>query len=364
MLVSYRLLRERYPEASITVFSNNTSNNKDSVYPAAYNQYIPKLLGDEVDLIDWTQKSHFDLIFYGGGGHYFDHSRGPSLLRIVNPLLSYLLGPQRIWRFERIVRKILLKPLNQFTDLTIGVGIGIGRFTDGSKSFLQQLSELGSYDYLWVRDNYSLNYLINTRFKSRLVKYTDIAFISNYWMPTFITKSPESVKKIGIILMYLNHQESAIYTQLMIFIELARDKGLEVSLFIFDETYDRSVYSAFSNQEINTWQPNKIGLNDFLSEFKKCQITVSLRAHGAIISGILGMIPICIESSLKLKEVAKMFPNSGKLLSLKSDAQSLMKTIDDITMEYPNYLKRLEQDLEINTKSALNGVADLNEFLR
>ena len=196
------------------------------------------------------------------------------------------------------------------------------------------------------------------------MKYTDIAFISNYWMPTFITKSPESVKKIGIILMYLNHQESAIYTQLMIFIELARDKGLEVSLFIFDETYDRSVYSAFSNQEINTWQPNKIGLNDFLSEFKKCQITVSLRAHGAIISGILGMIPICIESSLKLKEVAKMFPNSGKLLSLKSDAQSLMKTIDDITMEYPNYLKRLEQDLEINTKSALNGVADLNEFLR
>ena len=91
---------------------------------------------------------------------------------------------------------------------------------------------------------------------------------------------------------------------------------------------------------------------------------MSLRAHGAIISGILGMIPICIESSLKLKEVAKMFPNSGKLLSLKSDAQSLMKTIDDITMEYPNYLKRLEQDLEINTKSALNGVADLNEFLR
>ena len=103
MIVSYELLKEKYPDATITVFSNNSINNKDTKSSEGYNLYIKELLGEDIQIIDWTYIGHFDLLVNGGGGVHFDNKPAGLAYFALNKLsrsipISFIVKADRLLR--------------------------------------------------------------------------------------------------------------------------------------------------------------------------------------------------------------------------------------------------------------------------
>ena len=96
MMVSYAILKKKYAEAVISIYSENTPNNPHLSDPVGFNQYIHSLLKDTPRLVDWTCQDDYDLLFDGGGGIYKDHTYGNWGHAIANRITKYT-SPQRLW---------------------------------------------------------------------------------------------------------------------------------------------------------------------------------------------------------------------------------------------------------------------------
>ena len=145
MLVSFNLLKSQYPDAEISVFSNNTINNKDANTVEGYNNYISTILSEKVKIIDWTYQGHFDLIFHGGGGVYFDDKEGLSYFTFLNRVVKWA-GINTLSKIDKAIRLVTCKPTRVSYDKHLGVGIGVGPFHPSAKLFYQKAVELGSFD--------------------------------------------------------------------------------------------------------------------------------------------------------------------------------------------------------------------------
>ena len=319
MLTSYRLLKKLYPEAEITVFSNNSPNNPDAHYPADYNNYIKVILKDDIRIIDWNYKGYFDLIFHGGGGRFFDDKPGPVYYRILNPILAKI-GAIGVRKLDDVLRFIFNKKSHLQSFRNVGMGIGVGPFHPGCRLFYSKLADLGHFDELYVRDPASFKVGQALKLKNRIKLSTDLSLLTSIWLPDkneLLNK--KTSHKVAFILKG-NYPIIADYYK-----NLAKDllkENYDISFFSFYENDDRDFIKYLLPEfETKVWNPHDNDIINFLSSLWECTLCITDRAHGAIIGAIGGVIPLIIKSSIKSEQIHHLLSvNSwGEHLALREN---------------------------------------------
>lgn len=365
LAVTWKIVNEKYKDASILVYSNFNENLVGYDQVSAYNHYIYKLTSPNIKIVDWTNYHEVDLVIDGGGGVYFDYSNGSILRRITNPVARWM-GVDSLNKLDIWLRRVTRKRRHIQFKKRIGVGLGIGPYVPAAKLFYQHLVEIGSTDVMLVRDRTSLKYLNELKFTGDASLCSDLAFCSEYWMTDIKLhkKAAQERNRVGIILL---DWHEGMKDRFEVFRDFANDliqAGKQITFFSFDENHDKAYKSYFQSQfNFEIWKPNEVPLNDFLSSLSAQDIIFSARAHGVILSALLGVPAICIGTSKKLEEVSKMFPTSSELMDEPVTVQALHAQVTRVTDHYDQILDCLTQDVNTNKQMAMKTLARLHQFL-
>ncbi len=362
MKVSYAILKKKYADASISIYSENTPNNPNFIDAENFNQYIQEFLEDTTTLVDWTDQTHYDLLFNGGGGIYKDHTYGSWQQQALNTVAKQL-APQQLRRLENRIRSAVRKSHRITFDRRVGFGLSIGPFRKSSPSYLRKVSEIGSYDALFVRDQASMDFLKSVRFSNQYYRITDIAFLTKYWLSGELQKRKQTEpSKVGVILLDWHQDGEVYFRNLKYATEQLSKQGYRVSFFSFQKSYDRHYQTYFDNQVV-AWDPHKCSLKQFLSLLQNQDIIVSARAHGAIVGACLGVPSVCLGITLKLEEVSKMLRRSSILLPPPFLPNQIVQAVRQVFDQYPQYLENVQHDRKENEAQVQASETQLLEML-
>ncbi len=359
MKVSFSIIKSKFPEATIYLYSNFSKNLTGFSQKDNYNLYIRKILEEEVEVIDWTYEGNFDLIFHGGGGIYFDYEEGGKLNACIN-FLCLLLGAHYVSKVDSFLRWTFRKPRRVGTTKKVGAGIGIGTYPKRSKMLYRHMADIGAFDALYVRDTFSFDSLKELKFKGRKGHFSDLAFLHDTWSNEKILGTGKGPKTIGITLMDWHVGSGFLYKQATKFALKARQKGYAVIFFSCDENHDKEYINCFRTEHVLVWRPNKIRLDEYIYELSKCDIMVTARAHGATLGSCLGALPVCINISKKLQTVANMFPNSSSLIEKNYNADQWLEEIENISERWIKAKELLKEDVKRNVESVKHCISELN----
>ncbi len=345
MLTTYKLVKDRYPNDEITIFSNYTENLQGFNQKPGYNKYIYKILGEEVKLIDWTFKGYFDLVINGGGGIYFDNKEGPSFNYIFNLIVKWI-GIENVYKIDKLIRLVTNKSIRLKFGKRIGLGIGIGEFHASSKTFYRKMAQLGSYDKIVLRDLSSIEFL--ERQKMRKDKFSisaDLVFVNswNKWS----WRKRDSIKSVGIIIK--DNLEISLVNSLTQLCKILTTKNIIVSFYSFDKNHDTHSPDTFSR--FNLIQYNPLKLSDFLDKLHIEDLLFTTRAHGAIIGACIGVPSVILNTEIKLQEVSNMLKNSAVRID-SWEIEKLINSFETINNNYTNTLKNLSLDFQENNSLA------------
>lgn len=365
MITSFKMIETLCPNSTLYIFSNFNTNLRGFDRQADYNHYIYRLLGSRPELIDWTYRGKMDLLVDGGGGVYFDSDEGPWWLAGRNWLLMRF-GIANLYLLDRVLRRLTFRPKRLTHQRRIGLGLGIGRYTAGSRLFYDHMVELGTYDALYVRDDVSLKLLQDFKLQVKKRVITDMAFLAQYWLPKEVTVSFDKTFRgnIGIVLMDWQVDSEEFFREAMRFAEESREKEYQVTFFSFDENHDRQYIRFFREYEhFVLWQPNAMSLPDFLQVLARQDVLITARAHGAIIGAQLGAVPVCLGRTEKLRIVAGMFPSLDLLIKEPIRREDLHACVDTIRKDYRRYLRGLVQDNAMNRAKASEAVRAFRDLI-
>jgi polysaccharide pyruvyl transferase WcaK-like protein len=238
------------------------------------------------------------------------------------------------------------------------VGIGVGSFTKSSRKYYQKITELASVKMIMVRDQESFKRLEDLDLPGSLIMGADLAFFSSYWMTSSDSFS-KSRLRIGFVIKYMEIQEG--------YLDVIRqaaftfqNEGIEVVIFSFEKNHDHMLAQFFHEFKIIWWSPSTLTVDEYMEEFSDCSLLVTSRAHGAILGAAFGIPSICIGIEPKLKQVSKMFPNSGMYVSLPLTFDMLYDKIKvGMTIAYD----RVIMDFELNKAKLDKSISEFRQFL-
>ncbi len=357
----------KFENFNIDIYSEFTKNNPafPPQFREDYNHYIFKILNKQRSLIDWTNKVNYDLLVDGGGGIHFDHSHGGFKYLILNKIIEQL-GCNSIYKFEKLTRNVLKRHRNLSYKKKLGVGIGIGDFYKDGTALARKVSSIGEYDFIWVRDNFSIEWLKRLKFRNRFIQATDLAFFTETWMPNITVE--KKADSIGLVSLFKDSEDplqQGFYAMQVDLIKQLKSMGFNVKVYLFQELTDTRLIPVFEGvAEVKLWQPNEDDINDYLLDLARNKLIISGRAHGSILGSCLGVPSITIETSSKLREVSKMFPQSGKLLPFNANAGSYIDMVTNILNNYSSVSQLLKSDVEANRKVLSEAVQITESYIR
>lgn len=363
--VTWQLVVAKFTKAEIAIFSNFNSNLSGFSQVVNYNTYIHTIVEAKPALIDWTKADSFDLLIDGGGGVYFDYKRGGGTRLLGNIVLKFI-GLGCVSKIDSFLRSILSRKKKLRYHKRIGLGLGIGPYSDASPTLYYHLTEIASTDTIFVRDKTSLEFLEALKYKGKKFCFTDLAFLSTYWLPKELLaqKPKQSGKNLGIILLDWHQDTTERFQRFKEFALWAIAQGYTVTFFSFDENSDKEYIREFQVQfNLKVWRPNQISLVDFLGDLSNQSMLFSARAHGVILGSILGVPSICIATSAKLKEVSKMFSTSVTVIDEPITQTLLQEHLRQLENNYEKRLDALREDVKCNEKLAQDLLEELNRIL-
>lgn len=236
MTVAHGIARSILPGASI------------GVRMGSYASYPSRLIGEEVITVPFGTRDKHQLIVHGGGGTFFDFKPHSLSARGVNSLL--LCGGVRAFvRAEGALRSLVNKP-RMSARRRIGLGLGVGTFTAGSRKLLEALPLLADFDHLWVRDPVSKSNLERLCVGPPAIVGSDLAFLSNAWCPTELRLKPRRKRptrpRIGVILRDWPAGSGASFADTFRSVIVALSKLHDLTLISFDPATDAGTLGAFS----------------------------------------------------------------------------------------------------------------------
>jgi polysaccharide pyruvyl transferase WcaK-like protein len=345
MLTSYRMLREIFPDAEIVISSESKNP-----------EYIQRLLpGTRV--INSVTEFSCDLAFHGGGGVFFDFNEGGLTHLIRNKTILTLGFKNFIWLF-RIYKKLkgvaFLKP-----KLRVGMGIGVGSYTNASIKFLYDILSLGDFDFLMVRDRLSEDNARRLKLHAEIHQGSDLAFAPEFWnMNQHVKQNSDAV---GFVLR--DWKDDRHIAPLYKTAKILKQSGKKVKLFSFDKRTDINyIKSAAAVGSVIVWDPSHMSIDYFLNEMSKCQLVVSSRAHGAIVSACLGIPAVCVAIEPKLKMVSEMLQNSATIIDESLSQEEIIQIINERLENLSQYALGTKKDCEINRAKVLSGLNIFKSF--
>lgn len=301
LMTSVSLIKEWMPDAIFTVLSNSSRSD-----------YVPKFLGEPVEVIDWRTKRTFDVMWDGGGGVFFDFERGGRFRELVNAM-AIGIGAGRVASLATVVRFVVLKERRISARVRFGAGLGIGPYAAGSRKLVRDLEMLGSYDRLCVRDQVSAELARRFGIGDVVVTGSDLAFLTEKWLPSALTVSPSKGGRVGVVLRDWPGLTGNDWDGLWHSLERLPS---EPTFYAFDQTADLQYLEELDRRGFtyHVWQPDAHSLEPFLSSLASNAVIATMRAHGAIVASCLGIPSVCLEVEPKLRIVHHMLPHSSLLV--------------------------------------------------
>ncbi len=327
----FDFLKDKYPSASIDVYSNNTINNPSSDYDPNYHRYLLKLRPGINQLIDWSYNQNYDLIVDGGGGIYFDHQSANFFLKLLNHSCS-LISIQLLLKVETFLRSILgRKP--RINGKKVGLGISIGPYDFSSKKYLRHHIDVNSYDSLLIRDSISSSYVKNQ--KIYLKSTLDLVFASQ----ELTRKNPNSssVKEIGIVALKWHHDSEVLLFNVITSAKELERNGYKLTFFLFDSHNDNSLVPLLHEFDIVQWNPNNYEQESFFDVFSRMDIIMSMRYHGCVLATCLGIPTIILAVSQKLNQLMNQIPKSNIAVDLPLEPRKISSAVKKIEANYDSY---------------------------
>lgn len=364
LMTSWGILSEKFKPSEIGVYSNFNTNLNGFNREKDYNNYIFKLLANNVDLVDWTFHNRVDTVLDGGGGVYFDYKSLGVARKVLNRVIK-LIGTKKIYQIDRLIRRLMRKPARISYKRRIGVGLGIGPYSESSPLLYRHLVDIGSTDVFIVRDKKSFDFLLGYKYSGLKILGTDLAFLTRYWLKDeWRTKHQNYQGNVGIVLMDWHKGNDKRF---LIFEEFANrllEKGATVTFFSFDENNDSEFIERFgTSYNLITWKPNKMVFDDFITQLSNQDVIFSARAHGVIVGSILGIPTVCIGTSDKLIEVSKMFPTGSLIVKEPVSVGDLNMALEKISSQYGDFVTAVNEDVAFNKLKAEEMLSKLNLHL-
>lgn len=353
MKTTWGIIQDQVKDREISIYSNFNKNLLGFDRAETYNEYIYIILDAKPELIDWTATRTYDLLIDGGGGVYFDYMRGKWFHRLLNTCIQ-ILGCVFVLKIDKLIRKFLKRQRHLNFDRRIGLGLSIGPYTTTSKLLYSQLVDITLTNILFVRDKPSLRFLEKYKYMGEKFLGTDLAFCSEYWLPPGVShKATQFNGNLGLVLLDWHEGNEYRFREFKKLAQWAARLNFKVTFFSLDENNDKAYIQEFhSEYNLIVWQPHKLSLYDFLVKVAEQDIVLSARAHGVIISSILGVPSVCIGTSKKLVEVSKMFPSSSSLIPEPVSSIEMQLCVETMIEKYTQLLQGVQVDVAANQKRA------------
>lgn len=352
MITTARLVEGIFPQAKIFVCS-------DARNPG----YIKKLLGTSAEIITSDTSLSADWIIHGGGGVFFDFQHGTAKYSWLNRAIQTI-GYSSYRKFHRIYRQLRrVREINSI--FRAGLGIGVGTYTSSSRKFYVDILTLADFDFLMVRDSESLDRVKRFNFKYPVHLASDLAFLHEHWTTdaTAHVQATGTRKIIGIILrdwIYDNHAH--LEKMFDVAIQLSGE-GKQLKFFSFDKNSDRTFIEKFSTLfSVQVWEPDRCDLSDYLREIAACNVVVSSRAHGAIISACLGIPVLCLVIEPKLGQIAAMLAKSSLFITPESP-EVILASIGELIKNEQVLREYTKLDVRHNREVMMEGLAIFREII-
>jgi polysaccharide pyruvyl transferase WcaK-like protein len=351
MKVTYALIKKVFPDAQISVFSNETTG---------FHLYIRKLLEEDVRLINYSAREEFDFIIHGGGGVHYDFNSGRSQFIVLNSFIK-LMGIRNYIRAYKYFKKIRGKE-NISTNFRIGIGIGVGSFTRSSEKFYNNITLLGDYKYLLVRDSQSVKKTKAFNKDAFIKESTDLAFARSAWTSIQYSDEAPSTVKIGIVLRAWKHDYAHIETVKKIAKKWCAS-GFEVSFFFFEKEHDKMLINSLGDQNLVVWDPQEQSFDDFFSIFSKQTLVITTRFHGSVLASAFGIPSICLAIEPKLQTIQEMLP-SVKILNFPFEEGELLNLVNEVLASQTQLRKKIRNEFEKNSDRVQLDLRDVEFALK
>ncbi len=300
--VTYNLVRQYYPEADISAICDRYGDD-----------YLPRLIGRDIRVIEASSGERFDLIVHGGGGTFFDFTHYGWKERGINlaiKLMGYGLYATLITAVRRLLGKELVSAAKRY-----GFGIGVGTYTPDSAKLKYNIPVLTTFDLLATRDPQSIANLEKLGIDIPVKLGSDLAFLRRLWAPSPLPYRGEREKrKIGLILRDWHKGELRDYLGMLNPLMERLEKEYDTTLFIFDEREDSALIAMSERYSRMIWEPMRVDFAEYCLALADQDILITSRAHGAMCGALLGVASIIIEIEPKLRTIHEMLPNASLLV--------------------------------------------------
>ena len=125
-----------------------------------------------------------------------------------------------------------------------------------------------------------------------------------------------------------------------------------------------NVINKLEGRKTIIWDPIEFTTNSFIAKIKEtCNVIVSTRAHGVLLSTMAYIPSIAVEIEPKLEAVQKMMPLSVQLV--KNDKLDDLSTYIDSALNYQesDFIRKVDDDLNNNSTIAKESILRLKEWL-
>ena len=124
-------------------------------------------------------------------------------------------------------------------------------------------------------------------------------------------------------------------------------------------------YTNKYNLDLHIWNPSLWPLKNYLTKISSCDLIMTTRAHGAIVSSVLGVPSVIINIEPKLANIHKMLSQSSMLIDIESicNIGALKECIDTFNVNLNKYKQLLDEDVENNRLNASLAYDHVSSFI-
>ncbi|HAS6211398.1 TPA: hypothetical protein I7185_13775 [Vibrio vulnificus] len=340
----------------LTMFNMISQVECEVDFQCPEHSYIKKL-NPNIKLNSNNTNKDYDICVFGGGTQFFNfNSNKAQKLNFVNKLVGNLVSPKRL--LNTIARKLnndIKSKANSY------IGIGLGPFED-ERAKKAVLTNIAKAEFISLRDKKSINYL--KTYVNEMNYGADLCFSPQFesYLLSVKDNRTQAEPKVGIILRDWENTEHGKVPEAVIrdVLKELEKKNKDYIFIFFSSVHDKG-WIQFCNKydyRYIVWNPDQQTVGDFLNELASCDIIVSSRFHGLVVSSLLSIPFVSIEIEPKLSLFSEKFENF-ETVKYPFKAENIIKGI--ATAEWID-----DDDLVVmNEKERAKIMADnFNKYLR
>jgi len=358
LLCMIKLLKRQFKSNDISISINDVTAAK----------HIDK----DVNWVPLNAPVFSDVAILGGGGQFFSFFSKSVTKTERSDVKSWLMKKhqQGYTFFDLLIGFILRKVLGigYKTKKLATFCIGVGPFENGrDDEYIRALKIFEKADFLSVRDSKS-KIQVSEMCGKIPAQFVDITLNRELWYDKkqdfFKQRNLNSKPVVGIVIREwsLNDSGCRVINELLEFDKL--NPNYDCVYISFYKKYDKQIIDRLKGKKVLIWEPKEDTVNSFLTKMKQsCDVIISTRAHGVLLSTMVYIPTIAVEIEQKIKVVHQMMPTSTKLV--KGDSLDLLANNVELCLNYDDeYKKRVDNDLQKNSIVAKASIVKLEEWLR